>query len=395
LETIFVGAQEQVEKLLAEDIYPRFVKHQVTTSATLALADHRERFQGLGDCFCLTDPHIADNPILYASDGFVSVTGYTRKDIIPRNCRFLQGPRTDPQSTQRLRQAIRNCEETVELLLNYRKNGDPFWNLLYVSPLFNERGEISFFLGGQINCSTTIHSCTDILKVLSVNDDELDDIEDGPKLKPRSLRSRLSTNNVNQVKKRSAFFKSWRKYAPVYSDPAAAPRVNIREQAGMEGELINRAGKLNFRTQVEAFYTAYSKYLVLAYGAITQSFSVQHYSPGVIDMLCLNLPNGGIAPIYNKDVFRVLSDHSSSSSLSKAFKQTVKDAIRAGKAVSVEIGLLTGFTERKPSTGFRFGGNNGDITLRRVEEKYITHWTPVKDDEGRVKYVVLTVAPKF
>ena len=56
LENVFAAAQEQLEKLLAEDVYPRFVKHQITTSATAALADHRERFQGLGDCFCLTDP---------------------------------------------------------------------------------------------------------------------------------------------------------------------------------------------------------------------------------------------------------------------------------------------------------------------------------------------------
>lgn len=56
MESIFASAQEHVEKLLASDIYPRFVKHQITTSATVALADDKSRFQGLGDCFCLTDP---------------------------------------------------------------------------------------------------------------------------------------------------------------------------------------------------------------------------------------------------------------------------------------------------------------------------------------------------
>jgi hypothetical protein len=86
---------------------------------------------------------------------------------VPRNCRFLQGPLTDKLSVRRLRYSINNAEETVELLLNYRKNGDPFWNLLYVSPLLDEDGSVVFFLGGQINCSTTIHSCTDILKILS------------------------------------------------------------------------------------------------------------------------------------------------------------------------------------------------------------------------------------
>jgi PAS domain S-box-containing protein len=226
----------------------------------MALADHRERFQGLGDCFCLTDPSIADNPILVASDGFVSVTGYTRKDIIPRNCRFLQGEQTDPQSTKRLRASIDACEETVELLLNYRKNGDPFWNLLYVSPLLNERGEVSFFLGGQINCSTTIHSCTDVLRVLSVNDDELDKIDEMARNKAPSLRSQASYNGP---KPRSAFFKSWRKYNA--SSLPIPSRVRVREEAGMEQELINRVGKLSFRTQVEAFYTAYSKVLLPSY----------------------------------------------------------------------------------------------------------------------------------
>jgi PAS domain S-box-containing protein len=271
LETIFLGAQEHVEKLLASDIYPRFVKHQVTATATMALADHRERYQGLGDCFCMTDPNKADNPILYASDGFISVTGYSRKDIIPRNCRFLQGELTDPSATRRLRASIDSCEETVELLLNYRKNGDPFWNLLYVAPLFNEGGEVAFFLGGQINCSTTIHSCTDVLKALSTNDDELDKLDEIPamKNKPASIRSRDSGKDGPGAKTRSTFFKSWRKYNAA-SLPAAS-KITVRDEAGMEGELINRVAKLSLKTQVEAFYTAYSK---------VRNFLVCRYSIG-------------------------------------------------------------------------------------------------------------------
>lgn len=74
----------------------------------------------------------ADNPIVFASDGFIKVTGYSRADIIPRNCRFLQGKYTDIAAVKRLRVAIDNKQESVELLLNYRKNGEPFWNLLYV-----------------------------------------------------------------------------------------------------------------------------------------------------------------------------------------------------------------------------------------------------------------------
>lgn len=142
----------------------------------------------------------------------------------------------------------------MELLLNYRKNGDPFWNLLYCAPLFDERGEVAFFIGGQINCSTTIHSCTDVLRILSVNDDELDEV--GPnKQKPSSSRSRSKSD---EKKSRSAFFKSWRKYNATQL-PISSSRVKVREEAGMENELLNRVGKMNFKVQVEAFYTAYSK----------------------------------------------------------------------------------------------------------------------------------------
>ena len=133
LESIFTNPQQEIESIVAFDIYPRFVRHQLTMSAAKALAGNRSKYAGLGDCFVLTNPAIADNPIVYASDGFVEVTGYPRADIIPRNCRFLQGPYSDRQSVKRIRVAIDATEESVELLLNYKKNGEPFWNLLYIS----------------------------------------------------------------------------------------------------------------------------------------------------------------------------------------------------------------------------------------------------------------------
>ncbi len=72
---------------------------------------------------------------MFASDGFIKVTGYSRTDIIPRNCRFLQGKYTDIAAVKRLKVSIESKQESVELLLNYRKNGEPFWNLLYVGKL--------------------------------------------------------------------------------------------------------------------------------------------------------------------------------------------------------------------------------------------------------------------
>jgi len=132
METLFNTAQDEIEALVATDIYPRFVRHQMTMSAAKALAGDRKKYAGLGDCFVMTTPSMADNPITFASDGFVKVTGYRREEIIPRNCRFLQGPQSDREATKRLGEAIDSRQECVELLLNYKKNGEPFWNLLYI-----------------------------------------------------------------------------------------------------------------------------------------------------------------------------------------------------------------------------------------------------------------------
>lgn len=120
------------------------------------------------------------------------------------------------------------------------------------------------------------------------------------------------------------------------------------------------------------------------------TLAISHFSPGVIDMLCLNLPNGAIAPIHNKDIFKVLSEHSSSSSITKSFKNTVIDNLRVGKAVSVELGLLTGYAE--VSSGFGIGKNK--TSFKRVEERYVSHWTPLKDEAGMVRWIILTIAPK-
>jgi hypothetical protein len=63
---------------------------------------------------------------------FAAVTQYTREEIIPHNCRFLQGELTDRAVVGRIRDGIASGVETCELLVNYRKDGTPFWNLLYV-----------------------------------------------------------------------------------------------------------------------------------------------------------------------------------------------------------------------------------------------------------------------
>ena len=95
----------------------------------------------------VTDARQSDNPIVFANDAFLTLTGYDRDEAVGHNCRFLQGPRTDPLQVDRLRRAIAHGEEVALEILNYRKDGSSFWNALYLSPVRGETGEILHFFG--------------------------------------------------------------------------------------------------------------------------------------------------------------------------------------------------------------------------------------------------------
>jgi len=97
----------------------------------------------------ITDPNQPDNPIIYANPAFSRITGYEPEEIIGRNCRFLQGSDTDPKTVAQLRQAIQQRQEIKTTLLNYRKDGQPFWNELKISPVLSESGELLYFVGFQ------------------------------------------------------------------------------------------------------------------------------------------------------------------------------------------------------------------------------------------------------
>ncbi|PEQ11898.1 histidine kinase [Novosphingobium sp. PC22D] len=102
---------------------------------------------------CLADPRQPDTPILFANRAFRALTGYDERDVIGRNCRFLQGPDTDPEAVRRIREAIRNEDVVVVEILNYRKDGTPFWNALHLGPIYREDGELLYFFGSQWDVS--------------------------------------------------------------------------------------------------------------------------------------------------------------------------------------------------------------------------------------------------
>src|SRR5690349_15957514 len=98
----------------------------------------------------VTDPRLADNPIIAANAAFLSLTGYARDEIVGRNCRFLAGPQTSEQAKGELREAIAGRRPALCELLNYRKDGSTFRNAVMIAPLFDDAGEPVLFVGSRM-----------------------------------------------------------------------------------------------------------------------------------------------------------------------------------------------------------------------------------------------------
>jgi PAS domain S-box-containing protein len=100
---------------------------------------------------CITDPSQPDNPIIFANDAFIEMTQYPLNEIIGRNCRFLQGPKTDPTAVAQVKDGItRQVDVSVELL-NYKKDGSTFWNALFVSPVRDNNGKLIYYFASQLD----------------------------------------------------------------------------------------------------------------------------------------------------------------------------------------------------------------------------------------------------
>jgi PAS domain S-box-containing protein len=99
----------------------------------------------------ITNPRLPDNPVVFANDSFCRLTGYERGEIVGRNCRFLQGPDTDPATRQALHDAVANVLPIETDIRNYRKDGEPFWNRLLMAPVFDVDGQLVYFFASQVD----------------------------------------------------------------------------------------------------------------------------------------------------------------------------------------------------------------------------------------------------
>jgi sigma-B regulation protein RsbU (phosphoserine phosphatase) len=118
-----------------------------TTQQWLALQDRALAVAAEG--ITIADARLPGRPLIFVNEGFERLTGYTAAEALGRNCKFLQGQDSDPGTVEKIRSALREERDCTVELLNYRKDGTTFWNRLSITPIRDEDGELTHFIGIQ------------------------------------------------------------------------------------------------------------------------------------------------------------------------------------------------------------------------------------------------------
>lgn len=439
LDSVFAESRQYVEQRVRDDVLPGFVAQQLSLRAAAALTDERTSrasdLRGLGTAFCLADAEVTDNPIISASDGFLSLTGYTKEEVLLRSCSFLQGARTDQRTALRISEALGQGKETTEVILNYRRDSWPFWNLLCIFPITDNSGLVRRYLGAQINVSETLARDDDILRSLSYgplepdsSDAEADD--DSP------VGRRPSTRDCGPERKTSSrprsgsargFFKQFKKSSSGTPTSAHASSGSISHPSTSSISVDSKPDTP----------THYSRFLLLRQSdpspttssnraSRVPSLRVAYASPAALEALDIT---AGPAAFQHDDVFSFLSDEVGSPSVTKSFRATVQQRVlregqcerlnvvvgssRGGggggqhrRQTSMSISLTSRSTndvrdglgdkdkDRRPS---RPVSRSGFASLVGGEasraDMFASHWAPLKDAAGLVEYVVVILTP--
>nr|WP_240949264.1 SpoIIE family protein phosphatase [Cellulosimicrobium aquatile] len=108
--------------------------------------------------FTIADARAPGVPLVWVNPAFTATTGYAADEVLGTNCRFLQGPGTDRDAVARIRAAVDGGTTAGETLLNYRKDGTPFWNQLTLSPVHDELGTLTHFVGVQADVTARVET---------------------------------------------------------------------------------------------------------------------------------------------------------------------------------------------------------------------------------------------
>ncbi len=150
---------------------------------------------GTAEGITISDYLQPDNPIVYVNEGFERLTGYAREDVLGKNCRFLQGEKTDPATIEEIRQSIHEEKPCTVEILNYCKDGKTFWNRLSITPIRDKSGRVTNFLGIQSDITRRKNSENELYRASAeleqTNQRMKKDLEDARRLQLAMLPENL------------------------------------------------------------------------------------------------------------------------------------------------------------------------------------------------------------
>nr|AML77027.1 putative LOV domain-containing protein [Deparia lobatocrenata] len=163
LQLVIHELSKSSERKSAEVLRSRYLSENAETALCSSLTRALTRIQ---QSFVISNPNLPGMPVVYASDMFLHLTGYQKDEVIGRNCRFLQGQDTDARVVQQIRDCIKSEKACTVRVLNYRKGGLPFWNLLHVAPVRDHTAKIAYFVGVQWELGSDCCQTSDIVPVM-------------------------------------------------------------------------------------------------------------------------------------------------------------------------------------------------------------------------------------
>ena len=148
------------------------IKNQLRTRKnSLKIAQQNEKLRILEKAIhsteigvTITDAQADDNPIIFANQGFTKLTGYTKDEILGKNCRFLQNNDRDQKGLDDIRSFIRNEIKGKSTIRNYKRDGTPFWNELSIAPIEDSEGEVTHFVGLQNDVTELLETQQELLE---------------------------------------------------------------------------------------------------------------------------------------------------------------------------------------------------------------------------------------
>lgn len=427
LKCLFEDAGGYIEQNFARNIYPDFLKQQL--SLNLQVINHgyspNQTCPGFGDAFCLTDPNKFDDPMVFASDGFARLTGYSNRELISHNCRMLQGPRTRGSCLDRIRHGFNskgngNSNEFTELVLNYKKDGTVYWNLLFMARLFGLDGSIRYHLGGQIDVTEMLERVEDVTHFLGIAPAMLGEAPSSPGRQNHHQRphnnhteepesrtqSRMGHSGDDKVKyppsvSRNRILQSfkWRQSSssssqqqqqqhsrPPSSENNTTTSTGFSSISEPTTPVESRRPATTFSSTASssnscshtAVSSPYSRFLVLEHipspssssssSTTDSNFRSDHHKKknarpqlplNFCSTSCLEMFGNGeheLADVIGMDVFEVLSDMAGSNSITKGFKAAVHKSITEGTAVKLDLNMGSGPGSLNNGGGSSSGG---------------------------------------